>query len=79
MLDVSIVSQIVSTAVAEGFDHITNIKDIVAQVKLIVMMLLFLGIVLEVAFNSVQIEIDRYLKQPALHGENTTMSSAYRR
>lgn len=59
MLDVSIVSQIVSAAVAEGFDHITNIKDIVAQVKLIVTMLLFLGIVLDVAFNSVQIEIDR--------------------
>lgn len=59
MLDVSIVSQIVSAAVAEEFDHITNIKDIVAQVKLIVMMLLFLGIVLDVAFNSVQIEIDR--------------------
>lgn len=54
MLDVSIVSQIVSTAVTEEFDHITNIKDIVAQVKLIVMMLLFLGIVLDVAFNSVQ-------------------------
>lgn len=53
MLDTSIVSQIVSTAAAEEFDHITNIKDIVAQVKLIVMMLLFLGIVLDVAFNSV--------------------------
>lgn len=53
MLDVSIVSQIVSTAVAEEFDDIVRIKDIVAQVKLIVVMLLFLGIVLDVAFNSV--------------------------
>lgn len=34
MLDTSIVSQIVSTAAAEEFDHIANIKDIVAQVKL---------------------------------------------